>query len=609
MSQKKSANRTTKSPAASPAPASGVKIQEFLFSPVLHLLLICFAGMAVYANTLGAPFALDDITSITTNPITRNFKVVLNSRIVTYLSLALNYRLHGLEVTGYHVVNLCIHLTNGMLVYAFLGFLQKTPLLEGSPFTSYEKRLISLFSALLFICHPLQTQAVTYISQRAASLATLFYLATHLLYLAARLSRSRKHAVAIGSAAFVAALLALATKEIAFTLPLTLLMAELIFFGGSLRQKLLPLSLLFLPALFVPLALIPTLGARGNLTELLAKVTSLTSDISRGEYLLTQFRVILTYLRLLFLPIGQNVDYDYPVFRSMTPEVLASLAVIVAILALAVYLLIRSSRQGEAELKLVAFGLFWFFTALSVESSILPTPDVIFEHRLYLPSVGFFSAAVAAMFALRRHLQKKAVAALLLPLLVLVVLVLAGAAAARNSVWRDEVSLWKDIVAKSPLKARAHGNLGNAYQSRGRFEEAAREYAEVIRLAPRDAGAHINLGTNLYRQKKWAEAADWYRKALRLDAGNAAAHYNLGRTLTEMDKFSEAETAIQEAIRLKPDHDAARNSLGIVYFKMQRYTEALAELREAVRINPQNSEAAKNVAILERALKDARRTR
>jgi len=611
MSQKKTSSRPAKSQAPQPTAAPAGEIPPFLFSPALHLLLICLAGVAVYANTLGAPFALDDITSITTNPITRNFKLVLNSRIVTYLSLALNYRLHGLDVTGYHVVNLCIHLANGMLVYGFLGFLQKTPLLAASNFNDKEKRLIALFSALLFVCHPIQTQAVTYISQRAASLATLFYLATHLLYLVARLSPSRTRAVACGCAAFVAALLALATKEIAFTLPLTLLLVELIFFGGSLRQKALPLALLFLPLLFVPLALIPTLGARGNLTELLAKITSLTGDISRGEYLLTQFRVILTYLRLLFLPVGQNVDYDYPVFRSMTPEVLASLAVIVAILALAAWLLVRARRQGQTELNLAAFGLFWFFTTLSVESSIIPIPDVIFEHRLYLPSVGFFSACVAALFVLRRSLQQRAaaVAGLLLPLLALVVLVLAGAAAARNDVWRDEVTLWEDIVRKSPLKARAHGNLGSAYQSRGRLDDAAREYREVIRLAPRDPGAHINLGTNLYRQRKWAEAADWYRQALRLDPGNVAGHYNLGRTLTEMARLPEAEKELREAIRLKPDHDAARNSLSIVLFKMQRHAEALTELREAVRINPGNSEAVKNVETLEQAFRDKKLTR
>lgn len=605
MNQKKTAKRAVKSSTTRPAAVSAVEIPDILFSPVLHLLLICIAGMAIYANALHGPFVLDDISSITTNTITRNFQVVLNSRIVTYLSLALNYRLHGLDVTGYHVVNICIHLANGMLVYNLLTLVHRTPLLAASAVSQRERALIALFTALLFICHPLQTQAITYIAQRATSLATFFYLATHVLYLHARLSRSRQRAVAIGIVAFAMALLAMATKEIAFTLPLTILLVELIFIGGSLRQKLLPLALFLLPALFVPLALIPTLGATGNLAQLLSKLTSLTTSISRWEYLLTQLRVLLTYLRLLFVPVGQNVDYDYPVFKSISPAVLASFVLIIAILALAGYFLVRARQKKQPELRLIAFGIFWFFTTLSIESTIIPLPDVIFEHRIYLPSVGFFAAFVTALFVCRRHLQRKAAAAaaLLLPLLVLSLLTLAGTATTRNKVWQDEVTFWEDIVAKSPRKARAHGNLGNAYQNRGRFADATRQYQEVTRLDPKDPGAYVNLGTICYRQRNWVEAASAYRQALRLDPGNAAAHYNLGKTLTEEGKLPEAERELRQAIENKPEFDPAHNSLGIVYFKMQRYAEALAELRTAVQLNPVNSEAIKNLETLQQALK------
>jgi thioredoxin-like negative regulator of GroEL len=609
MSQKKTDRRAAMAATKHPGHDPAMVIPDFLFAAPCHLLLLCIVTVAIYANTLNAPFVLDDISSITNNPITRNFQLVLNSRIVNYLSLALNYRLHGLDVTGYHLVNLGIHLANGMLVYTLLSLILSTPALTPSRFSSRDKRLLALFTALLFACHPLQTQAVTYIAQRATSLATLFYLATHCLYLSARFAPTRSRALACGTAAFGTALLAMATKEIAFTLPLTLMLVEALLFDGSLRRKALPLLLLFLPTLFVPLALIPTLGARGNLAELLGKITSLTPAISRGEYLLTQFRVILTYLRLLLLPVGQNVDYDYPVSRALSPGVLASLLVIVAILGLAAFLVIRARHRRQPELKLVAFGIFWFFMALSIESSIIPLPDVIFEHRVYLPSVGFFTAIVTALFLGRQHLHGRAArsAGFVLPSLALAVVVLAGTAAARNSVWQDEVSIWEDIVAKSPSKARAHGNLGNAYQNRGRFAEAAREYRETARLDPKDPGARINLGTVCYRQKQWAEAARWYREALQLDPGNAAGRYNLGKALTEMGDLAGAAQELREAVRLKPDHDAAHNSLGIVYFKLQRYPEALAELREAVRLNPGNGEAASNVAKLQQALGSSKR--
>ncbi len=604
MSPKKKSRSSSPSGGSTPASATGGAFR-WLFNPALHLLLICLAGIAVYANTLHAPFVLDDISSITTNPLTRNFRIALNSRIVTYVSLALNYRLHGLDVTGYHLVNLSVHLANGMLVYAFLTLLQKTPVLAAPGASRSEQRLLSLCSALLFICHPIQTQAVTYIAQRATSLAALFYLSTHVLYLVARLSPSRRRGAALGTAAFGTALLAMGTKEISFTLPLTLLLVEFIFFTGSVRQRILPLAILFLPTLFVPLALVPTLGARGNLPELLSKITSLTTGISRGEYLLTQFRVVVTYLRLLVLPVGQNVDYDYPVARSLSPGVLASLALLVAMMGAAAYLLVRARRRREPGAALAAFGILWFFAALSIESTIIPLPDVIFEHRLYLPSIGLFSASVTGLLSLRHSLREKTpdLAHLVLPALALVLVVLAGTAAARNEVWGDEVKIWEDIVAKSPAKARAHGNLGNAYQSRGRFEDAVREYHEVIRLDPGDPGARVNLGTISYRRRNWAEAARWYRQAVDLEPGNAAAHYNLGKTLTEEGNLAEAERELREAIRFRPDYDPAHNSLGIVYFRMQRYPEALAEIRTAVRLNPGNTEAVKNVEALEQALR------
>src|SRR6185369_12487963 len=210
-------------------------IRNFLFSPVTHLFLIIVIGAVVYGNTFGVPFVLDDVTSIYGNPIVRGFKLSFKPRMVGDLSFALNYRLGGVDVTGYHIVNLLIHLTNGGLVYCLVSLLRKSPFFPVDHGTD-DYRLIPLFTTLLFICHPVQTQAVTYISQRVASLATLFYLGTLILWLVARNAAKRKVRILLYGVAFGTALLAMATKEIAFTLPLTLLLLEYIFFGGQLRR-------------------------------------------------------------------------------------------------------------------------------------------------------------------------------------------------------------------------------------------------------------------------------------------------------------------------------------------------------------------------------------
>src|SRR6185369_6215470 len=188
-------------------------IRNFLLSPVTHLFLIIVIGAVVYGNTLGVPFVLDDVTSIYGNPIVRGFKPSFKPRVVGDLSFALNYRLGGVDVTGYHIVNLLIHLINGGLVYCLVSFLLKTPFFPAERKTE-DSRLVALFTALLFICHPVQTQAVTYISQRVASLATLFYLCTIVIWLVARHAATRKSRILLYVAAFAAALLAMATKEI-----------------------------------------------------------------------------------------------------------------------------------------------------------------------------------------------------------------------------------------------------------------------------------------------------------------------------------------------------------------------------------------------------------
>jgi len=585
-------------------PQSADAVHGLLFSPFTHLLFILIAGAAVYGNTFGVPFVLDDVTSIFGNPLVRDFKLAFKPRMVGDLSFAINYRLGGVEVAGYHLVNLLIHLINGWLVYFLVSLLRKTPCFTVNQGAD-DHRLAALFTALLFICHPVQTQAVTYISQRVASLATLFYLGTLVIWLASRHAATRKIRILLYGVAFLTALLAMATKEIAFTLPLAILLLEYVFFAGPLRRLIIPLSLISLAAALIPIAFFSATGGKGGLLELLGRLATPTNVISRADYLLTQFRVLATYLRLLVLPTGQNLDYDYPVSHSLLSlPVLASLFLLMAMVFVALLLLVRARRSRQPDLRLIGFGILWFFITISVESSLIPLQDVIFEHRLYLPSVGLFVAFVTAIMAGGQYLEKRksAVAALFIPALILAVLLSALAAAARNEVWQDEITLLEDVVSKSPAKVRAHGSLGSAYQRRGLYDAAAREYEAAILLDQRDPANYNNLGTIYYLQKKWPDAARMYRETLKIDPANVKAHFNLGTVLTELGRYTEAEYELLEATRLKPEYDQAHNSLGIVYVKLLRNDDALAEFKEAARLNPGNREAASNFKALAKAL-------
>jgi len=287
-----------------------------LTQPWTVLLLLSILAILIYSNTFSASFQLDDVTNIGDNLQIRNLSnlPLSESRYVGYLSFALNYHFGQRNVFGYHLVNLLIHITNGFLVYFFVLLLLRIPqpslTPHASPLTNASG--IALATALLFVVHPVQTQAVTYIVQRFASLAALFYLLTVLLYLKWRLTEpENRHRFLWYAGALLSTILAMKTKEISFTLPLMLILIEVVFFGSPTRKQWIALIPFLLTLLIIPLS------HPGKIGELEAGFAKGTTEISRLDYLFTQFRVILTYVRLLVLPIHQNVDYDYPISHSL----------------------------------------------------------------------------------------------------------------------------------------------------------------------------------------------------------------------------------------------------------------------------------------------------
>jgi hypothetical protein len=206
------------------------------------------------------------------------------------------------------------------------------------------------------------------------------------------------------------------TKEIAFTLPLAIALYEFLFLRDSIKRRLLYLAPLLLTMLIIPLSILDADRPIGEFIGEAGEAARVESGVSRLDYLLTESRVVVTYIRLLLLPINQNIDYDFPFYNSFfDPKVFLSFLLLVSIVGLGAFLL-RCSRSSEPALRAVSFGIFWFFITLSVESSLIPIQDVIFEHRLYLPSVGVFLALAsgAAIFAERHGKMRKVVISFLM---------------------------------------------------------------------------------------------------------------------------------------------------------------------------------------------------
>ena len=848
----------------------------------LSLLLITVIGLISYSNTFSVPFQWDDTPNIVTNPLMKslgNFfspseSYVYNPRrFIGYLSFALNYFFGGLNVTGYHIVNLAIHVTNAILVYFLVILTFKTPYFEpqrhggtekddegkehsanppsppftkggnslehskrreiepqgierkgnslekppfekggmggfdtlhDSPFTFHPSRFIALFSALLFVSHPIQTQAVTYIVQRFTSLATMFYLLSVVMYIKGRLSvrleaggvklphTSLLKPLTFFSLSLLFAVLAMKTKEIAFTLPFVIVLYEFTFFWPSFSKKtttsaetgdhppLNPLpsregrrkkgslpsphsggfaeakregtdkvpsplegegkgegghfsNFLFLipivlTLLIIPLSMLGTGKPLGELLSDLSEQTRVQTDISRWDYLFTQFRVIVTYIRLLFLPVNQNLDYDYPIYRSFfTPEVFLSFLLLLSILGIAVYLLYkshfrfarhcevasteaisktglpRSARNDKSshasqspipspqspipspqslvpshDSRLIAFGILWFFLTLSVESSFIPIVDVIFEHRVYLPSVGAFIAITSSLFliagrfkahplpvpppsrgrekgetssspqsggfveAKRGSEQEEAssdnppsgdrgssqnplspgeressqyspspggrgsggggtqlstVERILIGSLAIVTIILSAATFARNTVWRDMITVWEDVAKKSPEKSRAHNNLGYAYKKQNVLDKAEEHLLIALTLKPDNAAAHNNLAATYVDIGLTEKAVEHYRIASILKPDSSELRYDFGKALYNAGAIDSAIEQYLIAISLKPDAPEVHYNLGIAYYQKRMVDQAIEHFRTASRLRPDYSEAHNNLGV------------
>ncbi|MDP3112121.1 MAG: hypothetical protein Q8M71_08475 [Thermodesulfovibrionales bacterium] len=368
--------------------------------PLVHFFLIAIVGLLAYSNTFNVPFHFDDAPNIVENYKLRDLSnswPPSGSRWLGFLTFALNYYFGGLNTIGYHIVNLGIHILNAILVYWLVVLTFKTPYFLppfNSLLTKGGYRGVALFSALIFVSHPIQTQAVTYIVQRFTSLATFFYLLSLVMYIKFRSQKSvsfgdppRREVsppthpspsrgegkgeggrYTLYAISLLSAILAMKTKEISFTLPVIITLYESMFFGNkqfvipvktgiqdknemdsyfrrndrmeSGYKRLLYLIPFLLTLPIIPLSLIGIDKPIGDIIGELRAASQETEQISRNVYLLTQFRVIVTYIRLLFLPINQNLDYDYPLYHSFfNPEVFLSLLFLLLIFAFGIYLL------------------------------------------------------------------------------------------------------------------------------------------------------------------------------------------------------------------------------------------------------------------------------
>lgn len=551
----------------------------------LLIAVIFIAGIIAYSNSFDCSFHFDDgnvfHSSITEGQATLGDWIRLfPNRPVGIVTFFLNFHFHGLDVWGYHLVNLIIHLTNAFLVWWLTWLILSTPVMKESEISRH-RTVMAFLTGLLFVTHPLATQSVTYIVQRFASLATLFYLLSVILFAEGRLWQGhRKIAWLLFGGSVICAILGMLSKEIVFTLPFAILLFDYCFLKTTPRkvsfkdESLIISGAILIVFLFWALKIV-SLKHFGTIPPIQGYVYS----ISAKEYLFTQFSVLLTYLRLFILPICQNFDYDYPIASSFFElKTFLSFSFLLGILAAGV-LLFKKYR-------LISFGIFWFFLTISVESSFLPiSQNVIFEHRTYLPGFGFFVALTGAAFYFFKDRYFK----IAVTILFIIAAVNTFLTYQRNKIWKNEHTFWADCLKKSPDKARPNNNFGLVLFAEGKTAEAIEYFNKAIRVSPDFIFFYNNRGAAYAKLGQYQRAVDDYSQAIRLNPQHPGAYYNRGIAYNDLGQPEQAIEDFLSAIRLRASFAEAYINLGFTYLKVGQYQKAIENSSRAIVLKPRDA--------------------
>jgi Flp pilus assembly protein TadD len=571
---------------------------------LLPVLVVAF-GLLAYANSFRGPFILDDVLSITDNPTIRRLwpiwvplspphrgGLTVEGRPLVNLSMAINYAFGGLDARGYHVFNLLIHIAAGL---ALLGVVRRTllqPRLRERFGGSASE--LALAVAILWTVHPLLTESVTYVVQRAESLMGLFYLLTLYCFIRSTPSRVPRvwHSLCVG-----ACLMGMASKEVMVSAPVIVLLYDWMFVAGNFRDAWARRRRLYVALAGTWLVL----GYLVAVTHIRSGTAGFGSKITWWSYGLTQCRAIVLYIGLSVWPHPLVFDYGTDV---------AKLGGEVLVCALVVTALAVATGIGLWRRHPVAILGVWFFATLAPSSSVVPVvTQTMAEHRMYLPLAAVVVVVTVGGFEFGRHFlspHRRARRLLNWGLSSAVVVTLGLLTIQRNRDYRSLLTIWQDTVDKRPTNPRAQYNLGTALAQSGKLAEAVEHLAIALRFQPDMADAHYNMGRALVQLGTPREAIGHLEQVLQFNPNDANAQYELGNALLAVGRLPEAVQHWQQAVQIRPDYADARNNLGAAFAQAGRFREAAEQFGEVLRITPGDAQVYFNLANVLLALGNTR---
>ena len=556
------------------------------FLGLLLLLIICLA----YSNSLNGQFLFDDHADILANkslqhlwPLwdvlgaNREGGWTMHARPLVTLSFALNRTLGGPGPFSFHLTNLCIHLAAALTLFGAIQRTLNVPRLRAR--YGRNSAVLAFTIALLWGLHPLQTESVSYITQRYEAMMGLFSFST--FYAVSRLAESSRPSGWI-LLATVSCLFALGSKEVAAALPILVLLYDRAFLAGSFRAALwerkgLYFGLLFAWGCFGLVQIqVPDRGWAGS-----------THHLSWWRYAMSQPGVILHYLRLTFWPDPLCLDYGWlPAQR--WHQVLPGAISIGGLAAISGWALFRKPGLGFIALS--------FFAILAPTSSIVPINDLAVEHRMYLPLASVVILVVLGLYELHQtqpRVQKvTSLRALRVPMLLILVAIptaLGIRTYLRNEDYKNPLIMWKDSVATSPDNPRGRRSYAFHLAENGFDEEAAQQYAITLKQAPSSPLANSGYGILLVRLGRYAEAIGYLQKALALQPSDPSHQVNLGAALLENQSITTAIACFNKAIVMDPKKAEAYNGLGLAYQRKGDLKTAETNFKQALFLKPDNA--------------------
>ena len=536
----------------------------------LPALLIITAGFIVYINSVSNSFVWDDNVLIKNNPFIKSLcgalriftediglhgsRTFILYRPIQMLTFIFDYRLWKYAVSGYHLTNIVLHILTALVLYRFITIL-------------FKDRLLGFVTGILFVIHPVHTEAVTYISGRAESLAMLFMLLTIILYI--------KQSSVKGVINYTLMLLCYATSlfsmECALALPVLIILYHMTF-GGKVKFKeffgILAVTFLYIT---IRISVSPSLHAKS------AFVLGALPGF---------FAAIVSYFRILIVPFGLHMEYGDPVFSLQNPIVICGI-----ILTCGMVFYALAVRKHNA---LVFFSIFWFLINLLPFSNVYPMNAYMAEHWLYIPSLGFFLLLASLSVFLYRTKGLKIIG----------VVIFTGLLACysfltikQNGYWKDPVEFYKRALVFSPASPRARNNLAYEYANRGNYDEAIRLYKEAIRIDPSYALAYKNMGIIHETLGDKGEAEKYYRQALSIDPYFIDAYNRLGMLYYNMGMKSEAIDFFTKAVNIDPNSAKTCVNIANIYSETGNQDKAIVFYRKSLETEPENAEVYNDLAI------------